>query len=385
MNRTSHLLLLISAISLPLVICGCGGQQAPPPPPPPQVTLSNPVERQVTKYLEYTGTTVAVESVDIRARVSGYLESILFQPRSKVKAGDILFIIDTKPYYAKVAQFKAALESKKAALRIREIELEKYAPLASKDVISGLKLDDVKANRDMAQAEVEQSLANLDAATLDLDYCHVRSPIDGRVGRNLVDVGNLVTAADNTLLASVVRDDMIYVYFSISETDLLKLTRNELGYSGKAALKNHTPAFMGLADETGYPRNGSLDYTDIKVDPNTGTIQVRAVFENRDGILYPGMFSRIRIPLDTRTALMVSDSAVMSDQGGKFVLLCNKDDVVEFRRVRTSDLVDDMRVIEDGLTATDRVIVNGTQKARPGGKVTPVQATDPKSAAPPRG
>jgi RND family efflux transporter MFP subunit len=338
----------------------------------------------VTSYLEYTGTTAAIESVEIRGRVSGYLQEMRFEPRSRVKAGDVLFVIDPRPYSAKVEQAKAALESKKASLRIREIELQKYTPLASKEVIAELKLDDVKSNRDMAKAEVEQAIANLEAAKLDLEYAHVKSPINGRVSRNLVDVGNLVGATESTLLANVVRDDSVYVYFNMSEIDLLRLTRRAIKTNGDPEPQDgQAPAYMGLADETGYPRTGTLNYTDIKVDPSTGTIQVRAVFPNPNGILYPGMFARIRIPLDTRTALLIPDSAVLSDQGGKYVLVCNAEYTCEFRRVKAGELLENMRIIQDGLALEDRVIINGIQKARPGAKITPVQAA--AQSAPPQG
>jgi membrane fusion protein, multidrug efflux system len=389
MNSSKPVLAMLVTIALSLSLCCCGGPPSPPAPPPPEVTQAPPAQRQVTSHLEYTGTTAAIESVEIRARVSGYLQGIHFEPRSRVKGGEVLFVIDPRPYQAKMEQAKAALESKRASLRIREIELQKYAPLAGKEVIAELKLDDVRANRDMAKAEVEQAVANLEAAKLDLEYAHVKSPIDGRVGRNLVDVGNLVGASEGTLLANVVRDDSMYVYFNMSEIDLLRLTRKALNKNGDSTppQDGQAPVYMGLADETGYPRTGTLNYTDIKVDPSTGTIQVRAVFPNPDGILYPGMFARIRVPLDTRSALLVPDNAVLTDQGGKYVLLCNADNVVEFRRVKTGELLEHMRVIQDGLTIEDRVITNGIQKARPGAKVTPVQAAaqaqSPKGSQPP--
>jgi len=384
MDRITSFLALMAVMAVACLVSGCGGAAPPPAPPPPEVTLSAPVEREVTTYLEYTGTTAAIESVEIKPRVAGYLQSIHFEPRSRVKAGDILFIIDPRPYQAKVEQAQAALESKRAALRIREIELEKYTPLATKEVIAGLKLDDVKAARDMAKAEVEQAVANLDTAKLDLDYAHVRSPIAGRVGRNLVDIGNLVTPTENTLLANLVRDDPIYVYFNMSELDLLRLTRKALKRNGNSKPQDGlSSVYMGLADEPGYPRQGTLDYTDIKVDPSTGTVQVRAVFPNPEGLLYPGMFARVRVPLDTHPALLVPDTAVLADQGGKHVLLCGPDDVVAFRRVGTGELVKDMRVITAGLTPEDRVIVNGTQKARPGAKVTPTLMPEQSSTAPP--
>lgn len=370
-------------LSVMIVVCislvGCGGTPPPPAPPPPEVTESAPVQRDVTSFLEYTGTTAAVESVEIRAKVGGYLDKMFFEPGAKVKAGDVLFIIDPRPYERKVELAKAALEAKKAALRIREIELKKYTPLANKEVVSEFKLDDLTSTRDQAAADVGQAVANLETAKLDLEYAHVRSPIDGRVSRNLVDLGNLVGTTENTLLANVMFDDKIYVYYNISEMDLLKLTRKLLKTNGHSknpkATEQEKPVYMGLADEKGFPHTGTFDYTDIKVDPSTGTIQARAVFPNADGILYPGMFTRVKIPLDKRPCLLVPDPAILTTQGGKQVLVCNADNVVEARRVRTGELVGDMRVIEDGLTPTDRVIINGIQKARPGAKVTPIKAT----------
>ena len=329
----------------------------------------------MTTFLEYTGTTAAVESVEIRAKVAGYLDRMLFEPGAKVKAGEVLFVIDPRPYQRKVELAKAALKSKRAALRIREIELEKYGPLATKQVVAGLKLDDVTSARDMAAAEVEQALASLETAKLDLEYAHVKSPIDGRVSRNMVDVGNLVGTSENTLLAYVVADDKVYAYFNMSELDLLRLTRKALKSGTSKAQDTETPVHMGLADEKGFPHIGTFDYTDIKVDPSTGTVQARAVFPNPDGILYSGMFARVKVPLETRSCLLIPDSAIMSTQGGKQVLVCNAQNIVEARRVRTGELVTDMRVISDGLTLKDRVIINGIQKARPGSKVTPVQAT----------
>lgn len=370
-------LLLRAAIGLAVVaaLAGCGG---PPPtvaPPPPEVTVSNPIERDVTSYLEYTGNTVAFESVDIRPRVSGYVESISFAPRARVKSGEVLFVIDRGPYKARVEQAEAAVDAAKAALRIREIELDKYTRLGSKEVIAELKLDEARAACDMARAEVERAKANLDSAKLDLEFTQVKSPINGRVSRNFVDRGNLVGANENTLLANVVNDDPIYVYFNMSEIDLLALIRRDLKKNGTADAQELVASVtMGLADERGYPHKGTIDYTDTKVDPNTGTIQVRAVFPNSEGLLVPGMFSRVRVPVETRSTILVPDTAVLTDQGGKYVLVCNEGNIVEMRRVRPGRLVKDLRVIEDGLTRKEKVIVNGLQRARPGAPVNPAFA-----------
>jgi len=375
----THLRILSLPIAIALaaaaVITGCGSQPPTMAPPPPAVTVSSPIERDITSYLEYTGSTVAFESVDIRPRVSGYVENISFAPRAKVKAGEVLFVIDPGPYRAKVDQAEAAVDAAKAALRIREIELDKYTRLGSKEVIAEFKLDETRAARDMALAEVERAKANLDAARLDLAFTEVKSPINGRVSRNLVDRGNLVGANDNTLLANVVNDDPIYVYFNMSEIDLLTLIRRGLKKNGDADPQNGSAhVTVGLADESGYPHKGTLDYTDTKVDPTTGTIQVRAVVPNASGLLVPGMYTRVRVPVETRSTILIPDTAVLTDQGGKYVLLCDERNEVVMRRIRTGRLVKDLRVIEDGLTRNEKIIVSGVQRARPGAPVNPTFA-----------
>jgi RND family efflux transporter MFP subunit len=337
--------------------------------------LGQPAQRQVTTYLEHTGNTVGLESVEIRARVSGYLDSINYEPRAKVKAGDLLFVIDPRPYQAKVDQAEAAVATQQATLRIRQIELDKYSNLGFKEVVSELKVEDTKANRDMAKAELERAKANLDAARLDLEYTQVKSPINGRVSRNLVDMGNLVGVNGPTLLANVVNDELIYVYFNLTERELLSLVRKSIHTNGEGSQEDrHTPVYVGLADETGYQHQGKLDYTDIKVDQSTGTIQVRAVFPNQDGLLYPGMFARVRVPVETQSALVVPDTALLTDQAGKYVLVCSDRNVAELRRVRLGQLVDEMRVVEEGLTSQDKIIVNGLQRIRPGAQVNPTNA-----------
>jgi membrane fusion protein, multidrug efflux system len=365
----------IAAILLTHVLSGCGQAPNNAVPPPPDVTVSQVTQREVTTFLEHTGTTAALESVEIRARVSGFLDSIKYEPRAKVKVGDLLFVIDPRPYRAKVEQAEAALAAQQATLRIRQIELEKYSSLGFKEAIAELKVEDAKANRDMAKAELERAGANLDTARLDLDYTHVRSPINGRVSRNLVDIGNLVGVSGATLLANVVNDESVYVYFNLTERELLSLVRKSIDKNGAATSEDRqTPVYMGLTDETGHPRSGKLDYTDIKIDQTTGTIQVRAIFPNPDGLLYPGMFARVKLPVEVRSALLVPDTAVMADQAGKYVLVCSDGNVSELRRVRTGQLVEAMRVVEKGLTSRDKLIVTGLQRIRPGVKVNPVNA-----------
>jgi membrane fusion protein, multidrug efflux system len=375
MRSRSWFLFLFALVISTLVVAGCGERSKTLAPPPPEITVGQPTQRQVTTYLEHTATVAALESVEIRARVSGYLESIRYEPRAKVKAGDLLFVIDPRPYRAKVEQAEAALASQTATLRIRQIELDKYSNLGLKEVVAELKVEDAKANRDMAKAELERAKANLDAAKLDLEYTQVTSPINGRVSRNLVDAGNLVGVNGPTLLANVVNDETIYVYFNLTERELLSLVRKSIHVNGGGAPQDRqTSVYVGLADETGYPHQGTLDYTDTRVDQTTGTVQIRAILPNPEGLVYPGMFARVRVPVQTESALVVPDLAVMTDQAGKYVLICNDRNVAEQRRVRLGQQVEDMRVVEKGLTLRDKIIVSGIQRVRPGVQVHPANA-----------
>ncbi|MEW6110942.1 MAG: efflux RND transporter periplasmic adaptor subunit [Thermodesulfobacteriota bacterium] len=350
-----------------LGVSGCGRDSQKMGPPAPEVTVTKPVEQEVTRYLEYTGTTAALESVDVRARVQGWLESINFSPRSKVKKDELLFVIDPRPFQARVEQAKAVLDANKASLDLAQYELEKAQYLESKEALSQLKLKEATAKRDAAAAEVEKAKADLDLAKLNLDYCQVKSPINGRVSRNLVDVGNLVGAEQKTLLTTVVNDDPMYAYFNLSELDVLPIIRDYVkDKSDKAVKDERNPVYMELADEKGYPHEGYIDFADTQIDPSTGTMQVRGVFPNLDGLLMPGMFVRLRVPLDKRRGLLVPEVAIQADQAGRYVLVVNPQEVVEKRRVKPGQSVDHMRVIDEGLSADDRVVVSGVQRARPG-------------------
>ncbi|MEW6349830.1 MAG: efflux RND transporter periplasmic adaptor subunit [Thermodesulfobacteriota bacterium] len=345
---------------------------------PPNVTVAQPVQREVTRYLEYTGTTAALESVDIRARVAGFLEKMCFQPHAKVKAGDLLFVIDPRQYQAAVNQTEALLEGKQADFKLAKTEEEIWKTLESKEAVSPLKLQEKTARSDVSKAGVDQARADLDNARLNLEYTQVTSPINGRVSRNLVDVGNLVGATEKTLLTSVVNDESIYCYFNANELDLLSVKRAHPGQGAAGEVTSwNIKAFLGLADETGYPHEGRVDFVDTQISSTTGTIQVRAVFPNPDGFLMPGMFARVRIPVDKKAALLVPEVAVQFDQGGRYLLVVNEEKTVEQRRITPGRLVDEMRVVEKGLAPKDQVIVAGIQRARPGSKVNPVSSPAP--------
>lgn len=362
-------LLRTAAMCLLAACLGCG-QAANKfvEPPPPDVTVSLPIQQPVTRSLDLTGTTAALESVEVRARVQGFLQRIAFQDSARVKVGDLLFEIDPRSYQAACDRDAASLAQAKARFERAAADFTRAQQLLPKNAISQSDYDQASSARGAADAEVKMAEANLREAQLNLDYTKVVAPINGRTSRRLVDVGNLVGASDKTLLTTIVNDDSIYAYANVSEYELLDLMRQN---QKSKAQKPTEPAkaFLGLADEVGYPHQGWIDFVDNQVDPNTGTLRIRAIFPNKDHQLMAGLYVRLQIPLDTKPGLLVPDLAVLSDQKGRYVLVANKDDVVERRSVTAGQTVGRLRVIEEGLLPTDRVIVNGLQRARPGVKV----------------
>lgn len=360
--------LKIATICVLTITIGCSAEPKAVQPPPPEVTVSKPLKKEVVKFLEYTGTIAAFQKVEIRARVQGFLEKINFVPGAYVNAGDLLFVIDPRPYQAKVDQATSTVEAKKAALNLAQVEYEKARQLESKDAISQIKLLEQTAKRDVAKAELAQAEADLENAKLNLDYTQVRTPISGNVNRNLVDLGNLVGAQDKTLLTTVVDDKSVYVYFSPSEQDLMPLIRTQ-----DKTPRPKPKVFMSLSDEKDFTHEGYLDYFDSEIDPSTGTLQFRGVFKNDEGLFVPGMFVRIRVPIQKMEALLIPDLAIQAGQGGKFVLIVNDRKIAEQKMVKTGQLDGRMRVILEGLEENDWVIINGIRRARVGQPVTPIE------------
>lgn len=347
----------------------------------PQVSVCRPTEKEITRYLEYTGNTAAIEYVDIRARVAGFLEKIYFEPQSRVKAGQVLFLIDPRQYKAQADEAKAKLDAAKAQYELAKIEEELSRSLESKEAVSWLKMQQAIAKSGAARADVDLAQAALDKANLNLEFTEVKSPINGMVSRNLVDVGNLVGAVEKTLLTTVVNNDAIHCYFNVSEPDMLAARRAHAEVVDDSLKSHRVPVYLGLADEAGYPHEGFLDFVDNKLNPATGTIQVRALFPNSDGLLLAGMFARVRVPLDTKKSLLIPDVAVQFDQGGRYVFVVNSDSVVELRRIKIGHSVDNMRVVEHGLKSTDQVVIEGIQRVRPGSRVKAESiAVSPKEA-----
>jgi len=357
----------------PFIIFGCKDRKAKKVLPPPEVTVVQPLQKEVTRYLEYTGNTVALESVEIRARVTGFLQKVCFQPRAKVKAGQLLFVIDPRQYQAEVDEAKGKLEAKKAQSKLAQTELQIAQQLESKEAISGLKLEKKAAERDVAKADVDLAQADLEKANLNLEWTQVVSPIDGRVSRWLVDAGNLVGAEQKTLLTYVLNDSSVYAYFNMSELDVLPLLRANPNLQAGDIGHQKVPVFMALADEQDFPHQGYVDFADTKVDPSTGTIQVRGVIPNPKGLLMAGLFVRVRVPVERKMSWLVPEIAIQYDQGGSYVLTVSTDNVVGQKRVKKGIVTEGMQVIDEGLSDKERVIVDGLQRSRPGAKVNPVK------------
>jgi RND family efflux transporter MFP subunit len=365
-----------------LLLTACGEQNRYVAPPPPKVTVARPVQQPVTQYLEVTGNTAPVNSVDLVARVQGFLQEIHYKDGDAVKKGTVLFTIEPEPYQVKLDQAKAAEDGAAATLKQAEAEYKRQSDLASRDFASKSVLDQAIATRDSAKAGVLQAQANTRTAEINLGYANVTAPFDGIVTAHLVSVGELVGTSP-TQLATIVQLDPIYVTFNISEQDVLRV-RAEMRRQGltPADLKK-VPAEVGLQSEAGYPHKGLLDYAAPTVNTATGTLPVRAILPNTDRALLPGFFVRVRVPVQQQAdALLVPDVALGSDQGGRYVLVVNADNVVEQRKVTVGQSVGTMRVIDDGLKADDRVVVAGVIRAIPGEKVDPQMQT---AAAAPAG
>jgi RND family efflux transporter MFP subunit len=356
------------------------------PPPPPPVTVSRPVEQPVTEYIHLTGNTQAVDQVQLDARVEGLLTSIHFKDGDLVKKGDLLFLIEQDIYKAKVQQAEGQLAAAQAQLLRAGQEYDRQVSLLKQNATAKSEVEKWKAERDAAEANIVEAKASLELARINLGYTRVMAPFDGRMDRHLVTPGNLVGAGRPTALANITRMDPIYAYFTLNERDLIRL----VGATGRQVNYKETvvPVFAGIQEGKAYPFEGRLDFAATGLDPSTGTILLRAVYKNplsAAGVpaMVPGMFVRLRIPVNVREkALLVSDRALGVDQGGRYLLVVNDQDVVEQRPVRVGANVDGMRVIEEGLKPEDWVVVSGIQRARPGAKVTPVKEGAAPAAAP---
>jgi RND family efflux transporter MFP subunit len=352
-------------------------------PPPPAVTVAAPTRESVADYLDFTGNTAALNTVTVVARVEGYLEKVHFTDGAIVKKDDLLFTIQQDQYQAQLQQAQAQVQAQKVAFAHAETELGRYSALVKQDAATQTTVDHWKAQRDTAAAELLGAQAQVALAELNLGYTLVRSPLDGRIGRHLVDPGNLVgTMGQPTSLAEIQQLDPIYVYFTIDERDLLRIMRQRT-HAPEELARVKTPAAFGLLTEEGFPHEGALDFAAVGVAPTTGTLQVRGVFPNADLGILPGLFVRVRVHApQARDALLVPGDAVAFDQQGEYVLVVNAQNVIERRGVKTGQQVGDRLVITEGLQPTDAVVVEGLLQAVPGRTVTPERAAAAVSPAP---
>jgi membrane fusion protein, multidrug efflux system len=373
---------IAGAVILCLLLVGCHQPAANPSPSPPSpvVTVSQPMQREVVEWDEYTGRLEAVETVEVRARVGGYLEKVHFKDGAKVQKGDLLLIIDPRPYRAELDRAQGKLARARAQLDLAKNDLVRAERLFQRRVISEQEFDTRAKNVREAEAIVQSAQAAVDMAKLNLEFTEVRAPISGRISRRLVAEGNLVNDGTGTatLLTTIVSINPIYVYVDADERSVLKY--RQLAREGKrvSASDQPIPADLALANEEGYPHKGMIDFVDNRVDPGTGTLRVRGVFPNPDGDLIPGFFARLRVPGSGQyQALLVPDRALAMNQGQKYVLVVNGENTVEYRPVKPGPVVDGLRVIAEGLKVDDWVLVEGIQRVRPGVQVTPEQAVGP--------
>jgi RND family efflux transporter MFP subunit len=366
------------------LLAGCGKQDTYVPPPPAKVTVAQPVKGPATVYLELTGNTAAFNAVDLQARIPGYLTEIKYKDGDAVKKGDLLFVIEPPPYQAQYDQAKAAVAQQEASLAQAQAEYYRQSTLGKQQYASQSVVDVARAKLGEVQASLDQAKANAEVAQINLGYTQVTAPFDGTVTNHLADVGALVGYGGPTKLASIVQLDPVYVYFNVSERQVL-LIRERLAEKGKSLSDiGPIPVEVGLQTETGYPHTGQLDYRAPQVDPSTGTLTVRAILENKEKVLLPGLFVRVRVALQKRTdAILVDDRAIGTDQRGPYVLTLGADNKVEQKPIKTGQLSNGLRIVDSGLSADDWVLVGGIARAVPGATVNPerTKMVPPETAA----
>jgi RND family efflux transporter MFP subunit len=364
----THMAFVISAFA---ALGGCE-QNSFVPPPPPKVDVGLPVQQNITRYLDATGNTAPIQSVDLVARVQGVLQSINYKDGSFVKQGTTLFTIEPETYKLKLEQAQAAEAGSQASLKQAETDYKRQAELVARQAVSQATLDTSTSNRDNAQANLQQAQANTKIAAINYGYTDVVAPFDGIVSAHLVSAGELVGAASPTQLATIVQLDPIYVNFNVNEQDVLRVRAEAKRRGLTSSDLTQFPIEVGLQTESGYPHKGKLDYAAPTINQSTGTLAVRGVLPNADRILLPGYYVRVRVPFDQQqNALLVPDVALGSDQSGRYVLVVNGDNVVEQRKVQAGPAEGNLRVIESGLKADDRVVIAGLLRAIPGQKVDP--------------
>jgi RND family efflux transporter MFP subunit len=376
-SNTATVGLRLSAFMLLVGLCDSErGLAADAPATPPVVTVSQPIQRELVEWDEYTGQFAAKEYVEIRARVSGYLTEIHFEDGQLVKEGDLLFVIDPRPYEATLAAARAQLAQGTAQVELATRQLERTAELRKKDFEPASTYDQRVSDLKVATAAVESAKAAIRSAELNVGFTRITAPLTGRISNHQVSVGNLISggdAATTPALTTIVSLDPIYFYFDMSEGDYLSYQRATAAGMLSEARETTPPVYAHLTDEAEWPWKGQLNFLDNQVDRGAGTIRARATFANPGYFLTPGQFGRIRIPASQQhVAILIPDGAVVTDQSRKIVMTVKDDGTVEPKVVRPGPMTEDgLRIIRSGLTLSDRVIINGLVRARPGGKVTP--------------
>ena len=368
---------------------GCKQKQESAPPPPPKVTVSHPVREQIVDYLEFSGNTQAINTVQLRARVEGYLDGVYFKDGDIVKKDQLLFLIQQNTYFAALEQAEGSVLNQKALLEHAKTEFARFTKLYEQKAAADTDVENWRYQRDTAQAGLVTAEAQRDLAKLNLGYTWVVAPFLGRMDRRLVDPGNLVgSAGSETILAELTQIDPLYVYFNIAETVIPAYIRDARAASLKPTALTQKlekfSIFMNLANEEGFPREGYLDFSSSTVNSSTGTLLLRGVFPNPDGRIFPGQFARVRLPVGKqRPAVLVPEAAIQWDQSGTFALIVNEKNIVERRTVKTGARKNFFYVIEEGLTGDEWVVTKGLLRAAPGKPVTPERAPEQGSAETP--
>ena len=357
-------------------LASCSGGSTPASPSPPKVTVAKPVQRSLVDYDEYVGRFVAIDSIEIRARVSGYLDQVHFTDGQIVKQGDLLFTIDKRPFQAALDQAKANLAQARANLAFAESDLVRGAQLVKDRTITEQTFDQRTQTKRVAEASVAAQEAAVTQATLDLEFTELRAPVDGRIGDRRISPGNLVTggttSGSTSLLATIVSVDPIRFEFTFDEASYLRYERLSRGGREMTSRDGSVLVDLKLIDEPDFRNQGRMDFVDNVIDRSSGTIRGRAVFSNPDGVFTPGMFGRVRVPgSPSYMALLVPDAAIGTEQARKYVLTVDADNTVRMKYVTPGQIFDNLRAIKTGLNEDDRVIVNGLMRARPNQKATP--------------
>jgi RND family efflux transporter MFP subunit len=381
---------LAAAALVGAALAGCERNEQQPTQqaaPPPSVSVSVPVQRQIVEWDEYTGRFDATQTVDVRARVSGYLDEVRFKDGQQVRQGDVLFIIDPRPFERSLEQARAELFAAQTKVQNAKLDVTRGEKLIEGKIISDKSFDDRMSLLRDTQATVKVAEAKVKSAELDLSFATITAPISGRIGRALVTAGNWVSAGSAsgaTLLTTIVSQDPIYVYFDVNESNYIKYRRlAERGIKAGAA-DIGAPVEVALPDERGFPHRGRLEFLDNRLDQGTGTLRARAVLPNKEGLFSAGLFARVRVVgTPSYAALMLPDEAIGTDQTNKYVLVVDGAGAVERRNVKLGPLIEGLRVVREGIKAEDWVVTRGLQRAQPGGKVAPKRVAIAVSEATP--